>query len=127
MFKFKVGTRVYYDDAPGTILHANNFQAEVQWGEDGITIEKLSDLLTEAEWHATKKEDEPPYAELISTPSPIVELHAGDKVLLCFGVDFGNGSYAEDIRENLTERMPGIAFGLVAGVTGVLIQRKEEG
>lgn len=55
--------------------------------------------------------------------TPVAEVRNGDKVVFCFGDVDLDADEADRTLSVLRKRMQGIEFGIVVGVTGVLIQR----
>jgi hypothetical protein len=62
--------------------------------------------------------------EDIESSGAVVTVKAGDRVLFCFRDDI-SAMQAESMRYTLQDKMPGVDFGLVGGVTGVIVQRAE--
>jgi hypothetical protein len=62
--------------------------------------------------------------EGIESPRSVVTVQNGDRVLFCFRDDI-SAAQAESMRETLLSKMPGVVFGLMGGVTGVVVHRAE--
>lgn len=58
-------------------------------------------------------------------PSPICIVGPGDSVLLCFSEAI-EGDQFDDAIEMLKERFPGVSWGAIDNIRGVLVQRAEK-
>lgn len=61
-----------------------------------------------------------------SNPGFAVVVKPGDMVLLCIEETGVRREWLDDMIGQLKEKLPGVQFGFIAGVSGVVVRRENE-